>query len=68
MVREDGLTAADRITRSFDSIGDSAAIDRMVHEKESRDSEERIYGLVGVVAVIAGFALWPREVSATATT
>lgn len=68
MVRDDGKTAADRITQSFDSIGNNAALDRIAHEKENRDNEERIYALVGAAAVIAGFALWPRKAAIPATT
>jgi hypothetical protein len=63
MVRDDGKNAAADITEGFrlSREGDNAAFDRFIQDSKDRKSEERDYGLIGAVGIIAGFALWPRE-------
>lgn len=63
MVREDGKNAGAEITEGFQLSrdGDNPAFDRFLQDSKDRKSEERNYGLIGAVGIIAGLALWPRQ-------
>lgn len=60
MSRNDALNAADNIREGFREMG-TPAFDRDMRELDKRHDDERNYGLGGVVAVIAGLALFPYK-------
>ena len=62
MKRADALNSAASFQSGFEAMEshDRVAFEANLSERDSRDTEETIYGILGIAAAVAGLALWPR--------
>jgi hypothetical protein len=63
MYQNDANLAGQRISDGFQSlhVGNQSTFDHQMAEQDSRSDEEKILAVVGVVFLIAGFAMYKRD-------